>query len=416
MGLGFLFLFMRAPRLLLEGRVYCEEGTTYLRYGWDAAARLALFAPHQGYYSLPMNLIAMLPGRLVPLEWAPMLFTWTAAAVYLLMLYLAVTSVWIKDWRIRLVAVVSLCLVTPNFEVWLTLVDIQFILPVCCGILLTEEATRRSLLQFSVLLVSGLTGVTSCVLAPLFWFRAWQQRSKASLLQASMLTVLAAVQVLVVEHEITIGARIEIQHHLLYIGPMLIARMFIHHFMPKGMDVLYDRALAWGGVPLQLVLLAVAIAFVWLLFRVAKAGHEAALLLVTAALLSFGLSWYGCTACDLTHAMLSTRANGRYFFASNALVTFALLIVVSTSRQWPRRAAWVALVASMTAGSIHYVRDHATLVDYVAWRPQITAWRRDAHQNIRVAPNGCDQPLVLTPSAGHRLELPSDIYDSSRPH
>jgi hypothetical protein len=63
---AFVILLARAPRLLLEGRIYAEEGTTYLRYAWNATPLRALLAPHQGYYSLLDNVPALIAARVLP--------------------------------------------------------------------------------------------------------------------------------------------------------------------------------------------------------------------------------------------------------------------------------------------------------------------------------------------------------------
>ena len=85
-----LVLFCRLPRLLLHGRILAEEGTTYLRYAWDATPLRAMLAPHQGYYSLLDNLCALIAARLLPLSAAALFFTWSAVAVQLLLLFLVV--------------------------------------------------------------------------------------------------------------------------------------------------------------------------------------------------------------------------------------------------------------------------------------------------------------------------------------
>ena len=60
LAIAFVAWFLRGPRVLLHGRLLLEEGTTYLRYAWDAPPLQAFFAPHQNYYSLLPNAIALL--------------------------------------------------------------------------------------------------------------------------------------------------------------------------------------------------------------------------------------------------------------------------------------------------------------------------------------------------------------------
>src|ERR1700761_6015873 len=179
-GLGALLsvalvaLFCRLPRLLLHGRILAEEGTTYLRYAWDATPLRALLAPHQGYYSLLDSLCALIAARLLPLSAAALFFTWTAVAIHLLLLFLAIECEVFRTPFERCCALFALLLVTPNFEVWLNLENCQSLLAVVAAVVLISSAQRLFAIRAVTLMLAALTGATTLPLIPLFWFRLWR--------------------------------------------------------------------------------------------------------------------------------------------------------------------------------------------------------------------------------------------------
>ena len=104
MGLAVLLALLRAPLLLLHGRVFAEEGTVYLQQAWNAPAIMTITAVHQGYYSFLMNTFALLAARVVPLEYAGLLSTWMALFILLLTIYLTVICEAFRTKQIRALA------------------------------------------------------------------------------------------------------------------------------------------------------------------------------------------------------------------------------------------------------------------------------------------------------------------------
>ena len=123
----------RAPKELLNGQVYAEEGTTYLRFAWNARPVDALFAPHEGYYSLLNNIATFIAARLLPLSLAAWLFVWTALAVRLLVAYLIITSEYLTSLPGRMLALCAFLLGIGTLEGWLNLEYSQFLSPSCRG-------------------------------------------------------------------------------------------------------------------------------------------------------------------------------------------------------------------------------------------------------------------------------------------
>jgi hypothetical protein len=419
LGLALLLMLCRTPRILLEGRVFAEEGTTYLRYAWNATPLRALLAPHQGYYSLLDNVCALLAARVLPLSAAGLFFAWMAAAVQLLVVYLAVECEAFRTGTERLLAMLALLLVTPTFETWLSLENCQWLLAVAAGIILVSSTERLFALRSATLLAGALSGVTTVPFIPLFWLRAWRRRERRAAVLALVLTLPAALQSAILLHSMRAGDRTVTPHHVWALAAYGWSRMLALPLTTgrgaQYFDALLYRHAGRGGSALLLAATAALAAAGFAFFR---RGSRAALALYSAALLSAAFDWYGCVPC--THARLlgAPPGEGRYFFPANSLLLLALLLAW---RRSPRRP--VALTASvlfgwlLATGGFQYFRMRAYLNDFPAWLPQVRRWQADERQPILVAPAMWrEHPLRLTHRHPDRGDLPVDGYDSSTSH
>jgi hypothetical protein len=416
---AFVVLFARAPRLLLEGRVYAEEGTTYLRYAWNATPLRAFLAPHQGYYSLLDNLSALIAARLLPLSATALFFTWIAAAVQLLVVFLAIECEALHTWRERCLAAFGLLLVTPNFETWLSLENCQSILAVATAVILVSSTRRLFALRTATLALAGLTSLTPVPLIPLFWLRAWKQRSRRALIFALSLTLPAIMQTLVLVHSIRAGARPVSTHQLRALLAYTTSRVLVLP-LTTGRGAQHYDALLFAH-PGSRAVLALSLVSATLLvggFFLFARTSRAALLLYASALLSSAFDWYGCLPCTYDLLLRSRGGEGRYFFPANSMLLLALLLAATRlSSRWLGRTAAAAFAWLLLTGAFHYLRMRPVLNDYPAWLPQVRRWQADEQQPILLAPSFWHiHPLHLTRHHPNRTDLPADAYDSSTSH
>jgi hypothetical protein len=410
-------LFARAPRLLLEGRVYAEEGTTYLRYAWNAAPLRALLAPHQGYYSLLDNLSALIAARVLPLSAAALFFSWVAAAVQLLLVFLVIECEALRTARERCLAAFAMLLVTPNFETWLSLENCQSILPVAAAVILISSTRRLFALRTATLALAGFTSLTPVPLIPLFWLRAWKQRSRRAVIFALSLTLPAIMQALVLIHAIRAGARPVSTHQVRALLAFITSRVLVLPFTTGRGARVFDALLfahpgSRGTLALALLSLTLLVAGFFLFARTSRD----ALLLYSGALLSCAFDWYGCIGCSYDLLLRSPGGEGRYFFPANSMLLLALLLAAThASPRWLARTAGAAFAWLLVTGTFHYFRMRPVLNDYPAWLPQVRRWQADEHQPILLPPSFWD-PLHLPRTHVNRTDLPADAYDSYTIH
>ena len=414
-----LVLFGRLPRLLLQGRVYAEEGTTYLRYAWNATPLRALLAPHQGYYSLLDNLTALVAARLLPLSVTALFFTWIAAAIQLLLLFLAVECEAFRTPLERWLALFALLLATPNFEAWLSLENCQSLLAVVAAVILISSTRRLFALRTATLALGALTSVTTAPFIPLFWLRVWQERTRRAVVFALSITLPALLQGAVLFHAIRAGDRPVSVHQFRALVAYTSSRVIVLPFATGRGAQYYDAFLfQHPGIGWMLMLYAASAVLLVLGFLLFRQASPAAVLLYAGALLSSAFDWYGCVPCTYDLLLPSRGGEGRYFFPANSMLLLALVFAATgSSRRWLMRLATVAFTWLMLSGIFHYVRMRSYLNDYPAWLPQVRRWQLDEQQPIILAPDTWRiHPLRLTHRHPNRTDLPADAYDSSTRH
>ena len=409
-----LVLFCRLPRLLLHGRILAEEGTTYLRYAWDATPLRAMLAPHQGYYSLLDNLCALIAARLLPLSAAALFFTWSAVAVQLLLLFLVVECEVFRTPSERWCALFAVLLVTPNLEVWLNLGNCQSVLAVASAVILISSTQRLFAMRTATLALAALTGVTSLPLIPLFWFRVWRERTRRALIFALSITLPAFLQSAVLLHSIGSGNRPVTSPYLRSLVAYISSRLVVLPLTTgRGAEYYGEFVLRHPGIGWTFALYLMSCTLLVLGYLLFRRTSRAALVLYFAALLSSSFDWYGCLSCTFTR-LPSSGGEGRYFFAANSILLLALLL--SATRATPR---WISYTAAVIFGWIictgifHYFRMRPYLNDYPAWQPQVGRWQQDERQPILVGPSHWrTNPLHLTHQHPNRTDLPVNAYDS----
>ena len=165
----FLIIFRHLP-LLVEPRIWAEEGRVFLSDALHRPYLAAFFSPHLGYYSLFNNLVALFSVYFAPLRFAAHLFTYAAALVQI------TTSLVIFRSRGMLVppgmwgflVALSPYLFSPA-EVWLTTTNCQFWL--AAGTFFIVFAKRIDTWSGLYLLLSFFTGIPSLMFFPFLLLR-----------------------------------------------------------------------------------------------------------------------------------------------------------------------------------------------------------------------------------------------------
>jgi hypothetical protein len=198
-----LVLFWRSPELLQNPRFWAEEGRCYYAplQGADFFSTFGLIV--RGNFQLLLNWIAY-GATLVPARYAAHVTTYAsllpAAALAALVGAVSVQQRW--PLALAGLIVVILALLPQGYEVYLTATNVQWILSVCVLLIAVIDAKnwkdshRYGAYAFAA--VSGLTGVCSAMLAPVFLVRRWISPSRPHFDIGLILGACAVVQAAVI--------------------------------------------------------------------------------------------------------------------------------------------------------------------------------------------------------------------------
>jgi hypothetical protein len=413
-----VFLLLRTPSALLHGYLFAEEGTVYLRYAWDAPIMRALLAPHQSYYSLYPNVCGVIAARLLQPEAAALFFAWSALAIQLLLVVVLLRCELFTT-TARKAAAVAVCLLTvPTINVALSTINAQFFLTLCTAVILMSAATRLRVFRGSVLVLAGLTGVTSCILTPFaIWF-AIRERSRDRAVQAALLVACMIPQALVVLHMSHLQSRSLTPHSSLpfLLGAYLVNGPLFQFFTRWSGNVecrvlLSPRLSHWSGMLWAISEIAAVVGLALLAWIISRGG-TAARKLGAMALFSLVIGLSGA----LPHnEQLMCDSGARYFFLGNVLLALALVVATASrsERRWSGRMVRPLIACVLVSGlaDIVILWKHPPYIE--DWRTQVAQWRQDPSRPIRIAPEAWPR-VVLAPHHAD-ADLPAYIYDSNYP-
>jgi len=188
-------LALRRAGALSNPQFWAEDGHFYERaymMGWRC-----LTLPYAGYLHAVPRAVAVLAASIDP-SLAPAVFVGVAA---LLTLYVASRAVSPRCPLPRAAGVFALAvvLVPDTYEVLLNVVNLQWVLAGGLVLLLVSRDPAGRVQwahDLCAAVALGLTGPFSVILAPLFLWRAWEQRTRASAVLAGVVASCGLVQAL----------------------------------------------------------------------------------------------------------------------------------------------------------------------------------------------------------------------------
>jgi hypothetical protein len=437
-------ILAREPRLLLEPRMWGEDGSNYYRFafqnGWlDALLYLPLNGP--GYYSFAQDAASLLAVLLGPPERAAQVFLWLSLLAQLspaLVVLFGRSHVWDTTGKRALVCALLVLSPAAGIEVWLNLVIAMNHLGLAALCVLMEDlrppvSRGRAWGLRLLLLVGGLTGPWVVALAPLFILKARAERSRESKVQLGVVLATCAVQAAVVVATLSQGA-LDRERAAAVPLVLMLDTVAVAHVLRPIFGGLLDRfvelaalgpalrggaepAVYWHGLLLLLPLLAA----------------------VTALLVPPPSRWQRWTLLGglvLSSAVAAVGAYGvavgRYAFIPGLAVGLLLVDNLgAAATRWQRarrRISAVLLAASLAAGAWGW-HDHRAdpgwEADYPAWTQEVERWRANPDHALVGMPRAFRVPLqrrgiaadlkaelarleglTFSPSGRHELLLP----------
>lgn len=395
LALLFAGAFLRAPFILLHGRIWAEESNIFLVGVWHRSFLTELFSPEFGYYSLWDNLFAAVAAHPFTLPWAALLFTWSAVLLLLVTGWFLYQAEFLPTRLAKTFAVLALLFVAPSGETWLNLINSEFYFGICAAVILASDAARHRLARAGMLALAVLSGPLTVLLTPLFLLRALLSRRRGEIVQAAIVTAGALVQIGIALTTHTSNRKVRLNP--LTLGPVLLNKQFVLLFLDRLVAkqtylVLLDK-LHFSTLSLVacwvLAITGIA-ALAWLLRR----NRTALVVLGTAfwfALLESSLALNG----GLLH--VGPGGGERYAYTPNFLIVLALVTAAFTLTR--PVAVRVLLALALLSGVIDY--SLLATRNKAAWqgepfRQQALRWQHDPTTELHCLPVTCT-PFHLPP-------------------
>jgi hypothetical protein len=386
-----LVLF-RLPNIVLQGRIWAEEGSIYLdaslRRGWYGG----LSQVWGDYFNLWANLATTVAAHTFPLEYAPYV---TLAFAFVAQALPIVVLVFLGETRfVPVVAALLIATVPMAEEVWLNTINSQVHLLLASGLILalpTPTTRVKRAFCYGVLLITSLSSPASIVMTALLGMRAAFDRSWPRARQAVAIGIGAAVQFFIILAYLRPNRTIGIDPQLLA-AVVCLKHILVPFLGASGADKI-ARLLSLQQVSAA-VIAGVVIGWAALLAVLAMADRSTTWLFIFAAsIMVFSYAGaYGDKQVMLTHPW----HDARYYFAPAAALS-VVMIGIATSAAGPVRWVATALVAwTALIGVAAYVSPIRAMAQGPSWRGEIAKWREDPRH-----------PIALWPP-GWSLELPSD--------
>ncbi len=339
-----VILVARSPGAFFHPQMWAEEGIFY-HQAYTMGAE-AIFKELADYLHLVPRLTAALATSLDP-AYVPTVFM---AVPFVLTLWVVSRTLCVRcPLPLPALCALAVVLVPDAGEVLLTTVNIQWVLAVGFILILVSEDPRNGFEyghDIVALVLCGLTGPFSIVLAPLFAWRAITRRTTGSVVLAVVVAACALTQFIVIWHHpagIPPNAKVEADAVVAVTGIRLAGSLFGGALLPKSLPLVAS-----------VVLTILSIAGTALLTAWPGGARKARVWLgiICALMLAAAIYRY-----RFMLPMLCTPGNGsRYFFAPQVIVLWLLIAAIGYGKVFARLAI-VLLVWSVAVNVPRYRSD-----------------------------------------------------------
>lgn len=172
-----IIFFYRSPFIFLNGRFMAEEGSVYFAnaYKFSFFYSFLFVDLTSGYLNLWANISGII-ANFFDLKFAPLVSNYLALLpkIFIIILILYNKSIlWIKfEYKILFCLLVFLSPINVP-EIWLNSINSQIFLCIISYILVFSHYEKNKINYFHLILIfiAGLSGIYSCILFPIFFFK-----------------------------------------------------------------------------------------------------------------------------------------------------------------------------------------------------------------------------------------------------
>lgn len=400
-----VLVIYRVPKVIWPGRFWAEEGLVYFSKYFNTDIWNFLFSIDLGYYSLFNKIAVIVSAGTVPLEFAPFVTALFAMAATILPAWILLYSCreFQKDKLFVYLSIFVTLFIQPNQEVWINTINTQFYLCISTAfILITHPRTKQlHCLRLLILILSGMTGVVSCLIFPFFWADYFLSKNRNKLHEVVVLTAVCLIQIICVlkaggrETELNIG----ILPCILFIKQFALP-IFGASAAGKAAGFIKGQELFKSSFFSLLIMTpyfvtAICI-FLW--------GGKRSWYLFFAGIFIASISCLKSAEAAYTSLLshLSPYGGGRYYFAPNIMVIMSLFVSDRAKISINLRGFNLYRIFSTSlicivifVGFIDFIstrQNHKYLFEGPSWQQEVKNWKENKSDKLRIWP----EPWIMT--------------------
>lgn len=396
--LSILVVISRDVSLFVSPRIWAEDGTFFLQHYYSNQNIAELFRPFE-YFRVIHNTVTYFGLRIVPLKHIPHLFTYVALAIQLLPILIVLKGrsiLW--DSQIKKMIVIAIILFAPSSEeIWLNLNGTSYYLSVATVVILLSSCNKPkdAVIYRTILLMSGLSGLLSCLLTPLFYIKAIIQKNSESKIQFILLLSIVVVQLASLAYATFISESNPDRSNppdFYILGFIVWIKTFalntsveLAEYYSQYFSGLVNLEIHKSDSLLYWAIILLILSGYMLIKRAEIFYLVAAFLLLTLFSSYFGIAGY------MNMAFFDVSNGNRYFYAPNVLLSLLLvspllLFVDSKKRTLLPYLGMLFFVFILHNGINRFYDVKTSFDNWPDWNTQITKWEANPDHPIEIWP------------------------------
>ena len=199
-----ILFFYRSPYIFLNGRFMAEEGNVFFKYAYlnNFFSSLFFIDFFSGYINLWANISAIF-SNMFSLKFAPIVSNYLSLVPKLIIIIFSLNrdNLLINKFYLSAVFVLIIFISPLNVpEIWMNSINSQifFAMLVFFLVFIKYDNSKYNIVDAFILFISGLTGIYSCILLPVFILKFNLFRTKQDFLNLILLGVCTLFQFLIV--------------------------------------------------------------------------------------------------------------------------------------------------------------------------------------------------------------------------
>lgn len=392
-----LFLiFYRSPYIFIHGRFVAEEGSIYFANAYkNNFINTIFFVDYlSGYLNLWANLSSFF-ASIPPIEFAPLVTVYLSLIPKLLIFYYILNKkfFFITTYLERLLACcVALFSSAMVPEIWANTINSQVYLAILTLVifLIKNQKNDISVFQLVLISISGLTGIYSCAIFPIFFFKFIKFRIKQDFYNFLILFIITLIQLSIIFfsksngflHEKKINFFISYQEFISLYYNVLKA------FLGRDLTIYLINFL---NLPTKIYLIFISAAFLSSFFFLFKKKYFLDEYNFRFFILVFILQFLIVSFLVLV-GNASDEFAGRYAAFPSVILLFTLIILFKSLKNKLLKYFFLfVLIQSLFLGFLEYKykAKYIKLLECIncpSWVDEVKKWKIDNSYNLKIWP------------------------------